>query len=71
MGGGVAVSFAENFPQLINSIVLMAPGGLYKSLPPQYHSWPVRYPWIFPSTYVKLIIRKLLHDPIDVPRIVN
>jgi pimeloyl-ACP methyl ester carboxylesterase len=62
MGGGIVVSFAGYFPQLINSIVLMAPGGLYKSLPPEYHAWPVRYPWLFPPIYIKWIMRKLLND---------
>ncbi|CAG8950316.1 hypothetical protein HYFRA_00006809 [Hymenoscyphus fraxineus] len=61
MGGGVVVSFAGYFPQLINSVVLMAPGGLYTSLPPEYHALHVRYSWIFPSKYVKYAIRKLLN----------
>jgi len=63
MGGGIVVSFAGYFPQLVNSIVLMAPGGLYKSLPPEYRSLPVRYPWLFPPTYIKWIMRKLLNGP--------
>jgi hypothetical protein len=41
----------------------MAPGGLYKSLPSEYHSLPVRYSWLFPPTYIKWIMRKLLNGP--------
>ncbi|MCJ1249815.1 hypothetical protein MMC30_007041 [Trapelia coarctata] len=61
MGGGIAVAFAGFFPQLISSVVLMAPGGLYKSLPAEYHSIPLRLPWIFPSSFIKRFIKRLLN----------
>lgn len=65
MGGGVVVSFAGYFPQLINSVVLMAPP-LRESLPREYHSWPVRYPWLFPPTYIKWFMRRLLNGPSNI-----
>ena len=63
MGGSIAVAFAEYFPQLIASLVLLSPGGLYDKLPAEYRALPVKYPWLFPSTYKKRFLRRLLNGP--------
>lgn len=65
MGGGLVVSFAGYFPQLVNSVVLIAPGGLYNSLPLEYHAWSVHYHWLFPLTFVRRIMKNVLNGPAD------
>ena len=63
MGGALAVSFASYFPQLVSSLVLIAPGGLKDSLLPEYRALPIRFPKLFPKRYVKRVIRRLLNGP--------
>jgi pimeloyl-ACP methyl ester carboxylesterase len=63
MGGAITMDFASYFPQLISSIVLIGPGGLYQKLPSEYKSLPVRYPNLFPRSYIKKVIRRLLNGP--------
>lgn len=60
LGGGLAVSFAAFFPQLVCSVVLMGPGGLHRELPPDYRSLWIRHPQLFPRPYIKRRIRQLL-----------
>ena len=65
MGGALAVSFASYFPQLVSSLVLIAPGGLKDSLAPEYRTMPLRYPKLFPKRYVRSSVSKLLNGARD------
>ena len=38
----------------------MAPGGLYRKLPPSYNRLPIKYPRFFPLPYVKRCLGQLL-----------
>jgi pimeloyl-ACP methyl ester carboxylesterase len=67
MGAGIAVSFAAHQPHLVSSLILMAPGGLYRTLPAGYSSIQLRYPRLFPSRYLQSYIRKLLNGTPDEP----
>ena len=69
LGGGIAMAFAADFPYLINSIILLAPGGILRSLPDEYESVFYRYPSLLPSSYLKSLVGKTLglkvsHSPI-------
>lgn len=59
-GGGVAMSFAAHFPYLVRSIVLLAPGGIIRSLPDGYKNVFFRHPSLIPSRYLKRLVGKAL-----------
>ena len=63
MGGALAVSFAAYFPNLISSLVLLAPGGLKDGLTSEYRTLPLRCPKLFPRRYVRKVVRALLNGP--------
>lgn len=54
------MSFASHFPYLINSIVLLAPGGLIKELPEGYTSTLFRYRRYVPSRLLRDLVAKIL-----------
>ena len=60
LGGGIAMSFAAEFPYLINSIVLLAPGGILRRLPDEYETVFFRYPFLLPSSYLKNMVGRVL-----------
>ena len=60
LGGGIAMGFAANFPYLINSIILLAPGGIIRRLPDEYESIFYRYPSILPSSFLRNLVGKTL-----------
>lgn len=73
LGGGIAMAFAADFPGLINSIVLLAPGGIIRRLPDEYETVFFRYPSllpsVLPSSYLRNLVGKTLglkasHSPI-------
>ena len=60
LGGGISMSFAAHFPYLINSIVLLAPGGILRYLPKEYESLLIRYSHLVPFNYVRRIVGKIV-----------
>lgn len=60
MGGSIAMSFANRFPYLVNSIILLAPGGLIKTLPEGYTSALFRYRSYIPSRLLRNLVAKIL-----------
>ncbi|KAL6718512.1 hypothetical protein ACLMJK_004604 [Lecanora helva] len=62
LGGAVAMSFIAYFPYLVNSIVLLAPGGILRRLPQKYKSQFFHYPRLVPYRY----LRKLVANTIGV-----
>ena len=60
LGGGIAMAFAANFPYLINSITLLAPGGILRRLPDEYESIFYRYPSLLPSSFLRNLVGKTL-----------
>ena len=60
LGGGIAMSFASYFPQLVKSIVLLTPGGLLRHLPAGYETLSFRYPHLVPFSYLRRLVSKIL-----------
>ncbi|KAL8828314.1 MAG: hypothetical protein Q9191_002654 [Dirinaria sp. TL-2023a] len=60
LGGAIGISFAAHYPYLINSIILLAPGGILRSLPTEYLNTLFRYPSWVPSAYLKYAVGELL-----------
>lgn len=70
LGGGIAMAFAADFPYLINSIVLLAPGGIIRRLPDAYETIFFRYPFLLPPSFLRNLVGKILglkvpRSPID------
>ncbi|MCJ1473711.1 hypothetical protein MMC13_002362 [Lambiella insularis] len=60
LGGGIIMSFAASFPELISSIVLLAPAGILRAVHADYHSPIMRFPWLFPASWVRSEVRRIL-----------
>ena len=54
------MSFAAHFPYLINSIVLLAPGGILRYLPEGYRSYYFRHPTCVPFSNLRRLVGKIL-----------
>ena len=54
------MAFAANFPHLVNSIILLGPGGIVPQLPKSYNQLFLQYPSVVPSRYIRRLIGKLL-----------
>ena len=54
------MAFAAYFPHLINSVVLLGPGGILRSKPRIYDSIFFRFSWLFPSWYLGKLIGRYL-----------
>lgn len=69
LGGGIAMAFAADFPYLINSIILLAPGGIIRRLPDEYETIFFRHPSLMPFSNLRNLVGKTLglkisHSPI-------
>ncbi|MCJ1388485.1 hypothetical protein MMC18_001332 [Xylographa bjoerkii] len=60
LGGGIVMSFAAAFPDLVTSIVLLAPTGILRSVHADYQNLLLRYHWLFPKSWVRWQVRKIL-----------
>ena len=60
LGGGIAMAFAADFYNLVNSIILLAPGGIIRRLPSDYQTVFFRYPSLLPSSYLRRLVGKAL-----------
>lgn len=56
LGGGIAMAFAADFYHHVNSIVLLAPGGIIRRLPAEYETVFFRYPFLLPSSYLRRLV---------------
>ena len=54
------MSFASHFPNLVDSIVLLAPGGILRDLPPAYKNPCFYYPQLVPQWYLRRLVGSLL-----------
>lgn len=54
------MSFAACFPYLVNSIVLLAPGGILRYLPKEYETPFFRYPRLIPFSYLRRLVGNIL-----------
>lgn len=52
--------FTAHFPYLVNSLVLLGPGGILRRLPPEYTIIPFRFPSLFPRQHLANLVGKLL-----------
>ncbi len=60
LGGGIAIKFAADFPYLVNSIVLLAPGGLIRRLPDDYETVFSWYPALLPDFHARKLVGRAL-----------
>ncbi|MCJ1404576.1 hypothetical protein MMC11_007802 [Xylographa trunciseda] len=60
LGGGIAMSFAACFPHLLASIVLLAPSGILRVVHADYQNPLLRYHWLFPRSWVRWQVRRIL-----------
>ena len=60
LGGGLVMSFAAYFPQLLSSVVLLAPSGLIRSVHADYQNVLLRYNWMIPSSWLRTMVRRIL-----------
>lgn len=54
------MSFSSYSPDLVDSIVLLAPGGILRSLPKEYENPCFRYPSLVPQYYLRKLVANLL-----------
>ncbi|KAK0118911.1 hypothetical protein ONS96_011988 [Cadophora gregata f. sp. sojae] len=56
LGGGIAAEFAVAFPEMVKGVVLLAPGGLFRS---EHFGWQTRlmYSGFLPDRFVEWIVR--------------
>lgn len=54
------MSFSSYFPYLVNSIILLAPGGILRSLPKAYENPCFGHPRLVPSSYLRRLTGNLL-----------
>lgn len=59
-GGAIVMFFAARFPSTINSVVLLAPVGIVRQIPPEYQALSFRYLDWMPGSYVQRKVGKLL-----------
>nr|POE82753.1 serine hydrolase-like protein [Quercus suber] len=60
MGGSISLDFFAHQPKLVESIVLLGPGGLITDLPVEYKSWWFQHPSFISSTSLRALIGTLL-----------
>ncbi|KAL8639312.1 MAG: hypothetical protein Q9228_003644 [Teloschistes exilis] len=60
LGGRIAVSLAAHYPCLINSIVLLAPGGLLRALPTGYGNPLYQFPRLVPTGYLRKLVANII-----------
>ena len=60
LGGAIAMSFASHFPNLIDSIILLAPVGLLRSLPGDYSSFSLHHHEWTPFSYLRRVVASVV-----------
>lgn len=60
LGGSVVMSFAATFPYLVNSVVLLAPAGLVRTLPEGYGSIFFRHRSFVPTIYLRRLVATII-----------
>ena len=60
LGGGITMSFAAHFPNLVNSIILLAPAGILRQMPEDYTQFAMRYASFMPKKYLRRVVGKVL-----------
>ena len=60
LGGSIGMAFASRFPTMVESIVLLGPGGLIRTVPEGYGSIFFRYQQWIPSFYLHRLIARTL-----------
>ena len=58
LGGAIAMAYAAQYPQHVESIVLLAPGGILHQMPGGYRSPFLRYPSLCSSGLLKRLVAK-------------
>jgi pimeloyl-ACP methyl ester carboxylesterase len=60
MGGSIVMDFFAHYPQLVQSIVLLGPGGLVRDLPLEYKSLWFQYPSMVSQATMRCLLGTLL-----------
>lgn len=53
LGGGIAMHYAATHPELLESVVLLGPGGILRHLPTEYTKWAFNFPFLDGTEYVR------------------
>ena len=69
LGGGIAMSFAAYFPEHVNSIILLGPGGILRDVPAEYKNPLFRYSHPVPFSYLRRLVGLLLGVSLSPARI--
>ena len=67
LGGGIVMSFIAHFHYLVNSIILLAPAGILRRMPDDYKNVFFRLSSVVPSTYLRILVGKLLGVNLSIP----
>lgn len=63
LGGGIAASFTSYFPEMVKSLVLMAPSGLIR---PQHMSFKSKFLYsigVFPESLLQWLVKRRMKEP--------
>ncbi len=60
LGGGITMSFSSFFPNLVESIILLAPVGILRYLPKEYENPYFHYHHFVPYSYLRRMVGSLL-----------
>lgn len=71
LGGAIAASFAVHFPQMISSLVLLAPAGLIREKDLGFAAWLIFKSGFIPKYIARALIRRRLQSPWDESNIVK
>ena len=68
LGGGIVMAYAARYPQHVESIVLLAPGGILHQMPDDYQSPFFRYPSLCSSKLLRRLVAKAQGAELTSPR---
>ncbi|KAI9757723.1 MAG: hypothetical protein M4579_003348 [Chaenotheca gracillima] len=71
MGGGIAASFTSHFPDLVSSLILLAPAGLLRPSRISYQSKFLYSIGIFPESFLEWLVKRRLRNAPNIPSTKN
>ena len=58
LGGAIVMAYAARYPQHVESMILLGPGGILRQMPDDYRSLFFRYPTLCSSELLKRLVAK-------------
>jgi len=71
LGCAISLDFARFFPYWVNSVVLLGPAGLIRTLPPGYPSFYIKYSSLFPASFMRKVVGEILEVDMHNPNILT